>query len=52
MNLKKGTIYNTPLNPLFRQRRICLRHDKRGVIKKILYKEGSFGRKFSQEGSF
>jgi len=36
MNLKKEMICNTPLNPLFRQRWICLWHDKRGVIGRFL----------------
>jgi hypothetical protein len=41
MNLKKGTIYNTPLNPL-----------SRGEFLGEFSQEGSFWGKFSQEGSF
>jgi len=41
MNLKKGTIYNTPLNPLSRGE-FWGSSFKRGVTKKILSQEGSF----------
>jgi hypothetical protein len=41
MNLKKGTIYNTPLNPL-----------SRGEFLGEFSQEGSFWGEFSQEGSY
>jgi hypothetical protein len=47
MNLKKGMIYNTPLNPLSRGEFLGS-FFKRGVIKKIFYQEGSFWGVFSR----
>jgi hypothetical protein len=51
MNLKKGTIYNTPLNPLSRGE-LLGEFSQEGSYKENPLSRGEFLGEFSQEGSY